>query len=465
MVFILILSAIFSASCSCKEENLDISISIAKTEFSLALNDTVDLKQYVTIDGCNNGFECEISNGAVLSIENGVVTPKSGGVSDVKCKVKGFGDYFVVAKFTINGVYLAETASVSLDKVIINLGAGKIANNKVIVDNKVTETPSISCDTSIATYNYSTGEVYAKSLGETVVTVAFERCEVSFEVVVENNIFVEQLDLRNTTMYVGDTSTFDFTVIPSNANQLRFYTESNILEVDNRGSYVAKEAGGAVVYCDYYLKGDTATKQTKSFYVSINAIPDYLDFSIMSTGGQPLEYMFASDTAKIVFDMEHYEMLENFTFSDNIEVLSSGIESGLDGSKYVLFKAKNLGLLNVEVSAIARFDGTAKMMTKERSITVYSFDQISVEAKYDIYEIDADKNGNYYITFGSIVTSLSFSCKINGNDLSDIKVYAIAGSVKTELENGIFEIENQGENVIAIEYCGQEIKRFKVVVE
>lgn len=465
IIFILILSALCPSSCSCKEEKPDISISISKTEFSLALNDTLDLKQYVTIDGCDNGFDCEISNGAVLSIENGVVTPKSGGVSDVKCKVKGYGDYFVVAKFTVNDVYLAETASVPLDKVIINLGAGKIANNKVVVDDKVTEIPLVSCDTSIATYNYLSGEVYANAVGETVVMVAFERCEVSFEVVVENNVFVEQLDLKNATMYVGDTGTFDFTVIPSNANQFRFYTESDILEVNTRGNYVAKKAGGAVVYCDYYLKGDTTTKLTKSFYVSINAIPDYLNFSIVSTGGQPLEYMFASDTAKIVFDVEHYDALENFIFSDNIEVLSSGIVSGLDGSKYVLFKAKNSGTLEVEVSATVRFDGTAKVVKKRKSIMVYSFDQISVGAKYNIYDIAPEQNGDYYITFGSIITSLNFSCKVNGKDLSDIKIYAIVGSEKIELTNGYFEIESKGESVIVIGYGGQEIRRFKVVVE
>ncbi len=463
-IFILILSAIFPASCSCKKDIPDISISITKTEFVLALNDTLDLNNYVVIDGCDDGFECEVLDETILSIENGVVTPKSGGNTDVKCKVKGYGDFFVTAKFVVCGVYLAEDAEPTLEKVIINLGAGKVATNKIVVNEKVTEIPTISCDTAVATYNYETGEVRAVAVGETTVRVAFERCETSFDVVVENNVFVEQLDLYNATMYVGDEGKFEYTIIPSNANQLSFYTNSTILEVDTYGGYEAKGVGSATVYCDYYLSSNTSKKLTKSFVVTIKDIPDYLNFWIMGTNGEALQYMFDSDTAKIVFDGEHYESLENFTFSDNIEVLSSGIQSGMDGSKFVLFKAKNVGMLEVTVSCVVRFDNTAKMVSKTKSISVYSFDQIEVVAKYNIYPFDADQNGNYMVTFDSIVNSLSFSFRMNDSELSGVKVYALNGDTKIELTNNEFEIEERGETTLVAEYGGKEIKRFKVVV-
>lgn len=463
LFFILILSALFPASCSCKEDSPTISLS--QTEFVVALNDTIDLQQFVKIEGSDNGLECVVANKQIVSVVDGVVTPISAGETTIKCRVAGYGDVYDIAKIVVRGVRLAETASVPLDEVVINLGVSRNAYNRVEPNENVTEIPTIYCNSAIATYNYATGEVSAVSVGETTIRVVFERCVVEFDVIVENSVFVEQLDLKRATMYVGDRGVFDFTVIPSNANQLKFYTSSDIIEVGTNGGYMAKKSGEAIVNCDYYMVGSENVKRTKSFTVSINDLPDYLDFSVVGTENQNITYMFIGDTAKILFDLKEYESLSNFEYSSNIEVVSSDLLTDSNGKKYVLFEAKEAGEIKITVTCRVRIGDFGRVLSKEKIIRVYTLEQITMVAKYDLYDIGSDADGNYYIQSGSIVSYLKFTFNLVENVLNDVEIYRLSPSGdKIKLENNVFKIEGVGEYILVAEYYGNELKRFSVVV-
>ena len=273
-ILILIVSAILPTACSCGKE--EPTISATRTEVSMAINQTLNIDSLITITGTDNDCEYVISNISVLKIEDGVIKPLTAGRADIKCKIIGYDENFVVIKVTVRDVKLAHTVSIPKDEIIINIGSGKSAVNKPIFNEEVTEIPNIICDTNIAGYDYATGTVTARAEGETVVRIVYELCEVEFKVIVQKIVFVTNMFVENARLYVGDTGTFDYDVYPTNGNQFRFYEGSDSLEVDSYGVFVAKSPDTVTVYCEYFSEADSDPKVVE-FTVEIFDLPDNLD--------------------------------------------------------------------------------------------------------------------------------------------------------------------------------------------
>ena len=461
-ILILIVSAILPTACSCGKE--EPTISATRTEVSMAINQTLNIDSLITITGTDNDCEYVISNISVLKIEDGVIKPLTAGRADIKCKIIGYDEIFVVIKVTVRDVKLAHTVSIPKDEIIINIGSGKSAVNKPIFNEEVTEIPNIICDTNIAGYDYATGTVTARAEGETVVRIVYELCEVEFKVIVQKIVFVTNMFVENARLYVGDTGTFDYDVYPTNGNQFRFYEGSDSLEVDSYGVFVAKSPNTVTVYCEYFSEANSDPKVVE-FTVEIFALPDNLDFSFVDDSLENLPYIFIGETHKILFDFTEYELLENFSYSSNIEVVSDGIQTDSFGNKYILFKAVESGNLEVTISCNREIENIDRTLSKTREIRVYDYSDIETIARFHIYEQDRREDGSYLILLSdpaALVKELTFSFTVGSYNLtSGIKLY-LTNNGKVEMGKTIAPT-TVGEYRIIVEYNGHLIDEFTVV--
>ena len=461
-LLILIISVFVPTGCSCGKE--EPTISATRSHFSIALNQTVVIDDLINVTGAGRNIEYVLDRNNIISIENGVVTPLTSGNVTVDCRLVGYEDISTKINVHVRDIYLAKSATIPKDEIIINIGNGKQAINKPIFSEKVTEIPNVICDTNIVGYDYASGTVTARAQGETTVKIVFELCSVEFKVIVQKIVYVNYIqEISDKRLYVGDKGAFEFGVYPSDANQYRFYTHSDSIKVEPSGEFIALAPDTADIYCEYYTGADTEPV-ILTFKAEIYALPDNLNFSIVDEEYENIPYIFKGETNKILFDFTEYELLENFTYSNNIEVLSSGIETDLNGNKFILFKALESGLIEITISCNREIENIDRTLSKTKEIRCYDYSDIETIALYQIYI--QDRVDDTYRVFVSdpdaIVDELTFAFKLETYDITDgIKLY-LMNNGKQEISN-TFKPTAVGNYTIGVEYNGNLIDEFVVV--
>lgn len=457
VAIILMLSALIPSACSCGKDIC--SITATQDNFSIALNETLDLNDYIVVEG-----ECSFStsfDGNQITIEDGVVTPITSGTVAIKCEIIGNEDIFTIVNITVRDIYLTTSASVNKKKIIINMGVTSTAINKVEVDSGITEEPQVVYDKSIIGYDYLTGSITARSVGETSVRVIYEKCFVEFFVKVENSVYVEYLSASDVTLYVNDSGKFEIVIMPSNANQYKYYSYSTILGVDSAGNYYAKGNGKATVYVQYLMKnGEKIETKTTTFSVTIYALPDSIDFDFFDQYGNEFGTFFKGETGRIVLKLNEYELVGSYQFSDNIKIVSNGVLTDQYGKPYVLFEANDVGELSIEVSCNILINDVSRKISKTKTINVKDSNMINVVVKHDIYNVEGE--GLEYKVGSGRAISIFFM--LDNVQLSGVNLYLVENENKSELSNG-FVFTDAGRYLIRAEYKGLTIKEIVVVVQ
>lgn len=457
----LIVCAFLPISCSCNKEP---TISTSQSEIVLALNETFDLDSIITTENAEHGYETIIRNKTIASVEGNVITPLTSGETTLKCRILGYEDTLVTINLIIRDVYLAKSVTIPKSEVVINMGYGKSAINKPQFTEKVTEIPVVVCDNNIVSYDYMTGTISARNIGETTIKIIYEKCRVEFKVKVQDTIYVESMDMVDMTLYVNDSDRFSPIIYPTNGNQYRFYTHSDKIEVDSFGYYNAKSDGVATIYYEYYTDMN-AEVRVGEFNVTIYPLPDDLAFSIINCENNSVSYIFKDETNKLVFDLKSSDRLSNFRYSSNIEVVSDDISEDSNGKKFVLFKAKNTGNISISVSCDILLDGVVRGLTYTVNIFVYDYSDIETCIKGSIYTLVPDEDGVYRLQLSTGFESIAFWAglkDLGDNILGDsIKVYLLQDE-KVEVSN-TFELR-KGTFTFVIEYDSHEIERYVVIV-
>ncbi len=430
----------------------------------MALNESFNLDSIITTENAENGYETIIRDKTIASVERNIITPLTSGETTLKCRILGYEDTLVTINLIIRDVYLAKSVSIPKSEVIINMGYGKSAINKPQFTEKVTEIPIVVCDNNIVSYDYMTGTITARNIGETTIKIIYENCRVEFKVKVQDTIYVESMDMVDMTLYVNDSGRFSPIIYPTNGNQYRFYTHSDKIEVDSFGYYNAKSDGTATVYYEYYVDMG-ADVTVGEFSVTIYPLPDDLAFSITDIEDNNVSFIFKDETNKLVFDLKSSDRLSNFRYSSNIDVLSDGISEDNNGKKFVLFKAKNTGNISINVSCDILLDGVTRELSYTVNIFAYDYSDIKTCIRGSIYTLVPDNDGVYRFRLSSGFDSITFWAGLEGlgdNVLGNsIRVYLLQDE-KVEVSK-TFELR-EGNFTFIIEYDSHEIERYVVIV-
>lgn len=459
VAIILILSALIPTACSCGKDSPQMSIT--RDSFCIAMNETIDLNDYIKVSGTKDGFDT-IYSSENISIENGIVTPLCSGDTTVKCVLREYEDIFVVISISVRDVYLATSVGVPNANVIINMGTNNTAINKVQVAGEITEIPSITYDESVINYEYLSGTITAKKVGETIVKVAFEKCQVEFRVTVENIVYVEYFSVEDMALYVGDSGVFNYIKIPANANEYRFYTSSSLLSMDSQGNYTAVSSGVVEVNYEYVTKnGEKLETKTGSFSVEIKALPDAIDIQVFDINNNGCSEFWCGEKVKLVISLNGFEKTSDFEILGDIEVVSEGLQTDDDGNSYVLIKSTKVGQINISVSCNILLEDASRKISKSTSIFVRDLGEISMIAKYGIYILQ-ETNGEYVVNAPEDTSmEISFLFEEGGVLLEGVELYL--GDSK--LSDTRFLVESVGRYTIHAMYRGILIKEIVVVVE
>lgn len=461
VAFILILSALIPTACSCGKDSPQISIT--RDSFSIAMNETIDLNEYIEIKGSKDGFDA-IWESDTITIENGVITPICAGETSIKCVLREREDIYVTIGVTVRDVYLATSVSVPNENIAINMGIGNTAINKVQVPSEITEIPTITYDKSVIDYNYISGTITAKKVGETIVKIVFEKCEVAFNVTVENIVYVEYFSVKDMSVYVGDIGVLNYIIIPTNANEYRFYTDSQLLSLDSHGNYTALSSGTAKVNYEYSTKnGGKIETKTGFLNVEIKPLPDAIDIQIFDKDNNSCNEFLEGETIKLVLALNGFEKTSDFTVTGDIEVVSDGLQTDDGGNSYVLIKATKVGQINITVSCDIMVEDSSRKISKGVTLDIKTIGEISVMAKWGIYILQ-ETSGEYVLNApaeGDTPMEINFFFEEGGVLLENVELYI--GDNK--LDGNVFVSENAGRYVIKAMYRGVEIKEIVVVVE
>ncbi|MBE5738111.1 MAG: hypothetical protein E7354_00025 [Clostridiales bacterium] len=464
LLLILIFCSFAPSACSCGKE--EPTITATKLDYKVAMNQTLLLDNIITVTGTDNGYETIVSNKSVLSITDGIVTPLTPGETEVKCRIIGHDDKYVILSILVRDVYLAKSATIPKSEVTINMGAGKSAINKPQFSETVTEIPNIIYDTNIVGYDYATGTITARAIGETTIKIFYELCQVEFKVTVLKIVYTDYMSAEDIDLYVGDKGVFDFTIYPTDANQYRFYTFDNCLTIDSNGGFLAKNSSTATVYYEYYTSSQSEPI-VGEFSVRIFELPDNLNFKVVDDNYDEIYYVFKGETHKILFEFTEYELLENFAYSDNIEVISEHIETDGFGNKYILFKAIESGLLNITISCNREIENVDRILSKTREIMCYDYSQIEIVAKYSIYPLSPNQNGEYMLNISGIdagPNEVTFLFSVEETNITGwVNIYLV-NSGKQEVGN-TFRPTATGRYQFVAEYKGVQFCEIVVVVE
>ncbi len=462
---LIILSLCFSG-CSCREAP---TISALVDKLEIGLNEEIKLDSSIfSISEEGVEYSISIANDSIAKVEDNTLIPLKSGETSIVISLDEYDDISLSIPIEILNVNLAQNVSIPKAEVNINLGNGKNAINRVQRESSINEIPNITYDTNIISYDYATGMVTAISLGSTVVNITYRRCSVSFKVNVVEIVYVSHMHVDNIKLYVGDKGVFDFIIYPNNANQYRFYTESDLLEVTAGGEFVLKQDGEAIVSYEYYMPGSIAPV-IKVFTVTISKLPDSLDFDLVTEDNEIMPYIFKGDRGKILFNFTDYELLKNFQFSSNIEVIGE-IESNDRGDYYIYYKALEKGDVNITITCVRNIENMDRTLSKTKQIKVYDYEDIETIVKSSIYLQEKDGNGEYVVNLSdpsALVKELNFNLIIDGMILLDnIEYYCTnlssAGS-KYALINNYFKPNSVGRYQISIVFKGVEVDNFVVV--
>lgn len=460
-MIILILSSVLAVSCGS-----DPSIAYSRDRIYVNIGYTYIISSG-DINIKNSSSECEIISldESIAQVSGFMVVPKSEGETTIRIRLVDNYSIYCDVRLIVTNITFVENASIRDNKVYINMSSESEKYNPITYSNDCNEIPEVSYNNKIIDYDYLTGKISPKALGETTVIVLFRDCNVSFKVYVIDKIFTKNMEINDCTVVEGYSGKFSFNIFPDNANTYSFFVQPNdYISVTSDGSYRALKCGEVTVYCEY-SKNLTDSPILLSFKVTI--IEELSDISISivnsQTGSSAGQYLLEDKyIIRIVAD--------NLT-ADNIRIvgatLVSDISSDSDGI-FAEFYFKNTGANEIKVEV--NFDGYTPVSTTTKTCVVKSISDIEVGAKWGSYTLYKSSDEKYHIYLDNggnpnKATYLIFRAVLDGSEVSGIKVFDITAGGRQEMSSTTFDPTEVGEYTFAVEFRGASIGSVTVVVD
>lgn len=307
------------------------ALAIKTTTPSNVTNKTISTKldegdiNLVAVGGASEETTWESSNTDVATVNNGVVTPVSGGVTIITAK-----NGELSASVTVN--VIASSLTLSKSNVVLNLEKGIIKDTLVAdVKNVEGEVTWTSSNNDVVTVN--NGEIQAVKGGYAVITATVGELSQTCEVVVisNENKFVDGEKVSSVNkasevtapgwyrMNAGQKAGLSFTlaegVVGINSTQLAENLSGSSIPTL---MYVAKNENGEIYKGTYFMSVDITNNTDSEVYVQFNVRNDKKATDIKVKAGETvtIEHVFNCTSEQIVnFKLKSYG-IGTFTFSN-----------------------------------------------------------------------------------------------------------------------------------------------------
>ena len=453
---ILIISMCF-VGCGCDKAvilpTVDHIYIYSNENFSLN-NSLVELKN---IEG---DVEYKIEDTAIAVIYNNSIIPQRPGETKIIAVV---GKLSCEIPLTVLDGLVVNSASLQYENIELNLSNRKVYYNKLECNNH-TETPVVTYDENVISYNYETGLVEAKGVGSTMVTIAFKKVTKTFNVVVVDKIYIESMKVEDCSITVGDFDKFAYVVMPKDSNTFKFWSNSDLLNVSTDGYYQALKSGVAVVNYQYNTSIDNLS-EVFSFNVIIREQAPLYSVKVTNNYYSEIDSVFVGDEFNIVVDLSKDYYANSLKIIGNVEILQ--------GFKFV----NNVGFVavckfNIEPSnqiiVVDYVVGEQEEMKLSYStnVRVCSIKDVEVKLKQGIIILNSNDN-NYNVVEDNITTSknLTLSLVLGNQDIvSGYSFYIINGEDRQLIENNRLNIDDFDYLEIESVFRGEVITRFTITV-
>lgn len=307
------------------------ALAIKTTTPSNVTNKTISTKldegdvNLVAVGGENEETTWESSNTEVATVNNGVVTPVSGGVTIITAK-----NGELSASVTVN--VIASTLALSKSNVVLNLEKGIIKDTLIATKENVEgEITWTSSNTEVVTVN--NGEIQAVKGGYAIITAKVGELSQTCEVVVisSESKFVDNETISNVNGPSSITAPGWYRMNVGTSNGLTssltegvIGLESTMLKENITGNkiptlmYLAKDANGEIYKGKYFMSFDITNNTDSEVYVQFNVRGESKTVDVKVEAGKTItvEHVFNCANGDIVnFKLKSYG-IGSFNFSN-----------------------------------------------------------------------------------------------------------------------------------------------------
>lgn len=307
------------------------ALAIKTTTPSNVTNKTISTKldegdvNLVAVGGENEETTWESSNTEVATVNNGVVTPVSGGVTIITAK-----NGELSASVTVN--VIASTLTLSKSNVVLNLEKGIIKDTLIATKENVEgEITWTSSNNEVVTVN--NGEIQAVKGGYAIITAKVGELSQTCEVVVisSESKFVDNGTISNVKGPSSITAPGWYRMNVGTSNGLTSSLTEGVIGLESSkvaenlsGSsiptlmYVAKNENGEIYKGTYFMSVDITNNTDSEVYVQFNVRNDKKATDIKVKAGETvtIEHVFNCTSEQIVnFKLKSYG-IGTFTFSN-----------------------------------------------------------------------------------------------------------------------------------------------------
>lgn len=457
-IIILILFSCVLAACG-----KDPSITYSRKSISINMGyNYVISSSDIELNNTNSEYEIISLNEDIVTVSGHIITPQKVGETGVRIQLIDNTKIHFDIKVIVTNISYAESAVVDQEKVYVNINSDLDIFNPITLSEGCNEVPELIYNSDIISYDYVTGKIVPKALGETSVVVLFRDCNVSFRVYVIDKVFTKSIVMEDCTLLEGYEGKFGFKVFPDNANTYNFFTTSNLLTVSSEGYYKTLEEGEAVVYCEYTTSLESAPVMINFNVTIISNISDF-DVSVVNPENeQKKQYIFVEQAYRLRLginniDANNIKIVGDINFESEIRSDDKGI--------YVDFYFKNTGANTIQI--LVSFDGKTNVISKEFECKVNSILDIDIKAKWTTYYQSLGSDGKYHIYItndGVRPSSLKFNSLLNNVIINEgLKVFDTTNNTDVEIGH-TFVAEVVGEYKLKFEVMGYCVGECIIVV-
>ena len=425
LIMVLIVCSFSCLACSCYDDPI---ISYAKESITINIGNTFTIDdKNIIIENSKSSYKVIVLDEQIATIKNNIITPVNRGETKVKIYLEDDESYYVEIPLVITNHIYATNATLDSEYVQINIHKNNTAINKLTLNKGCNEVPQITYDESIISYNFRTGSIVAKTTGRTTVVILFGSVNVSFEVVVVDVVYTQKIEVEDITVFEGGQGKLPVRVFPDTANTYEFYPITNeIIKVEKDGSFQALSVGKSTVSLKY-LQSENSEIKHISFVVNVVEFNDDITVDIVNVDNSDVQYFLKENKYKMIVSAYHDIKTESFVFSDNIWVENISVNNNV---AEIEFYFKESG--NVTFDVKVKFDEFS-YINKDVTIRVLDYDDISVYAKWSIYQQSVFDDGMYRIYLhgdDGFANYLNFSLVIGDDEnsvslIEDYKIYQL----------------------------------------
>lgn len=417
-------------------------------------------KDDIKITGKTKDYSVFSLDENIAYIRDFVVYPKASGTTKIRFKLNTKKDVHFDMDFEVKEGKIVKELSIEKTQIEINLSdESNTALNIIAFNEDANEVPVVLFDSQIVDYNYKTGVVTGLNPGQTVVTIKYMLCEVSFNVIVTKKIYPTLLSASDQEIFVGATGKFEFNIFPLDATVFRFWSESKDLIVERDGHYYFENPTYTKTLVKYeYYDGFKNPLKTGSFYVSIVDKVEDFDYEITDLYEKAPSNFLVGKTYLLTIKSTDDLDAKCFSFGSEIEIKSE--------LQYVANKGLQTQIVfnnSDENSVLIRYSktlgGVENTVNKVKTFAISSYDEIKVGVVVGSYNIDS-----YMITSNDAKLGISFVLKLNNELLNEnLQVYK-TWTQPNELLIGAFVPETVGEYAFDIYYQNRLLKTVTITV-